>query len=59
MIATRLYECRTRGQQDTEQEFSIRYSVLLELLYFDAVRVRVTDPMHLLLGTSKHIMDIL
>ncbi len=58
-VAKRLCECRTQGQQqDIEQEFGIRYSVLLELPYFDAPRMCVIDPMHnLLLGTAKHIVD--
>ena len=59
MVAKRVCECRTQGQQqDVEQEFGIRYSVLLELPYFDAPRMCIIDPMHnLLLGTAKHIID--
>ena len=58
-LAKRLLECRTLGaQKDIEQEFGIRYSVLLELPYFDAPRMCTINPMHnLLLGTAKHIVD--
>ena len=42
-------------QKEIEREHGLRYSVLLELPYFDVVRYSVIDPMHnLLLGTAKH-----
>ena len=42
-----------------EREYGCRYSVLLELPYFDPVRMCVVDPMHnLLLGTAKHMLSI-
>ena len=38
-------------------EHGVRYSILLELPYFDIVRYHIIDPMHnLLLGTAKHVM---
>ena len=38
-------------------ESGVRYSVLLELPYFDPIRFHVIDPMHnLLLGTAKRMM---
>ena len=59
MIAQRFRKSKTRAQQqDIEKEFGIRYSVLLELPYFDAARMCVVDPMHnLLLGTARHMVD--
>ena len=42
-----------------EREHGCRYSVLLELPYFDPVVKCVIDPMHnLLLGTAKHVMSV-
>ena len=38
-------------------KYGVRYSILLELPYFDIVRYHIIDPMHnLLLGTAKHVM---
>ena len=38
-------------------ENGVRYSILLEVPYFDIVRYHIIDPMHnLLLGTAKHVM---
>ena len=44
-----------------ESEFGCRYSVLLDLPYFDPVNMLLIDPMHnLFLGTAKHLtLDIL
>ena len=40
-----------------ESTFGCRYSILLDLPYFDPVRMTIIDPMHnLFLGTAKHIM---
>ncbi len=37
----------------------MRYTILLELPYFDPIQMCVIDPMHnLLLGTCKHIVEI-
>lgn len=42
-----------------ESKYGCRYSVLLELSYFDPVRMLVIDPMHnLFLGTAKHMIKI-
>ena len=39
-----------------ESELGCRYSALLQLPYFDAIRMTIIDPMHnLYLGTSKYI----
>ena len=42
-----------------ERESGCRYSVLLELPYYDIVRFCVIDPMHnILLGTAKHMLTL-
>lgn len=39
-----------------ESELGCRYSILLELPYFDPIRMTIIDPMHnLFLGSAKHI----
>jgi hypothetical protein len=43
-----------------KREHDVRYSVLLELPYFNAPRMCIIDTMHnLLLGTAKHTVEIL
>ena len=51
---------RTKAQQDTiVKNHGVRYSVLLQLSYFNVVRFHVIDAMHnLLLGTAKNITRI-
>ena len=42
-----------------EREHGCRYSILLELPYFDPIKMCVIDPMHnLLLGTAKHMVHV-
>ena len=36
-----------------EQEFGVWFTELLQLPYFNTMKVSVIDPMHVLLGTSK------
>ena len=44
---------------NAESVNGLRYSVLLDLPYFDPVRYCVVDPMHnLFLGTGKHMMEV-
>ena len=45
----------------TELQLGCRYSVLVDLPYFDPIRMLLIDPMHnLYMGTAKHItFDIL
>ena len=52
--------CKTAQQQKCiEREYGCRYSVLLELPYYDVIRMCVIDPMHnLLLGTAKHMVSV-
>ena len=46
-------------QQRLLSKDGVRYSLLLELPYFNPIRFHVIDPMHnLLLGTAKHMMQI-
>ena len=51
--------CLTRAaQKEVEQNVGVRYSTLLQLPYFDPVRMCIVDPMHnLLLGTAKYITE--
>lgn len=47
------------AQAEIEKEQGIRYSELLELSYFDPIRMCIIDPMHnLLLGTAKHMLSV-
>ena len=47
------------AERRTEQLYGCRYSVLLELPYFDIVKHNLIDPMHnLLLGTGKYIFGL-
>ena len=59
-VASKYQQCNTRSeQQEIERNYGIRYSILLELPYFDASRMCVVDPMHnLLMGTAKHMVEI-
>ena len=52
--------CSTRARQkEIERTHGCRYSVLLELPYYDVIRFSVIDPMHnLLLGTAKHMLSV-
>ena len=53
-------KCPTKtGQAKAESMYGCRYSVLLELPYFDAPRMLSIDPMHnLFLGTCKRMMSV-
>lgn len=47
------------ARERKESELGCRYSCLLQLPYFDAVRMLIIDPMHnLYLGTAKNIFRI-
>ena len=49
------YKNRTE-QAQKESEVGCRYSVLVDLPYFDPIRMLIIDPTHNLhLGTAKHI----
>ena len=50
--------CKVRQKQKKKQ-IGARYSVFLELPYYDSVRFVAIDIMHnLFLGTAKHVMSI-
>ena len=51
-------ECTTVTKQcELESKYGCRYSAILDLPYFDPVRIMIIDPMHnLFLGTAKHIL---
>lgn len=54
----RLASCRAEEKR-IERTYGCRYSILLQLTYFDIVRYNMIDPMHnLLLGTAKHIFSV-
>lgn len=55
---TLINRSKNKTQRDQlESLYGCRYSVLLDLPYFDPVRMTIIDPMHnLFLGTAKHIM---
>lgn len=53
-----LQKCCTQTARELLQtQTGIKYSVLIELSYFDPIRFTIVDPMHnLFLGTAKHTM---
>ena len=51
------YKNKTERAQK-ESEVGCRYSVLVDLPYFDPIRMLIIDPMHnLYLGTARHIFN--
>ena len=56
----KLKACNTQaGVHAIEVETGIKYSVLIELDYFDPIRFTIVDPMHnLFLGTAKTMMKM-
>ena len=51
--------CTKSSLNEVESLQGLRYSILLDLPYFDPIRYTVIDPMHnLFLGTGKHVMDV-
>ena len=47
------------SQKSIEREFGLRYSVLIEIPYFNPIKHTVIDPMHnLFLGSAKHCMEV-
>ena len=55
----KILACSTKTEwQREESKSGCRYSSLLQLPYFDPVRMLIIDPMHnLYLGTAKHIFS--
>ena len=59
MFITSIHASTKAQQKSIEKEYGIRYSVLLELPYFNPIRQTVIDPMHnLFLGTAKRCMEL-
>ena len=59
-LARKYQECNTLSdRQVIERVHGVRYTCLLQLVYFDASRMCIVDPMHnLLLGTAKHAVEL-
>jgi len=54
-----LFETTKTGIRKKEAEFGIRYSIMLELSYFNPVHFTIIDVMHnLFLGTAKHMFKV-
>ena len=54
-----LQETTKSGMRKMESKYGLRYSVLLDLPYFDPVRFTAIDTMHnLYLGTGKHAFKV-
>ena len=47
------------AKRELESQYGLRYSVLLELPYFNIIRQHLIDPMHnLFLGIAKHAISV-
>lgn len=59
-IVRKIVKSKTKSSREKlEKEYGMRYSVLLELEYFDPVTMTIIDPMHnLFLGTAKRMLLI-
>lgn len=59
-IVKKIVRSKTKtSREKLEKEYGVRYSVLLELAYFDPVTMTIIDPMHnLFLGTAKRMLLI-
>lgn len=59
-IVKKIVRSKTKiSREKLEKEYGVRYSVLLELEYFDPVTMTIIDPMHnLFLGTAKRMLLI-
>lgn len=57
-VCHKLLNCNTKkDQHEIESSTGYRYTVLLQLPYFDTTRMLVVDGMHnLFLGTAKHVL---
>lgn len=59
-IVRKIVKSKTKGKRENLENFyGVRYSVLLELDYFDPIRMTIIDPMHnLFLGTAKRVLNL-
>lgn len=55
----KIAKCSTKAEKEAlEKKHGVRVSCLLDLDYFDPVRMTPIDPMHnLFLGTAKHMIS--
>lgn len=55
-----LLKCKSQNAMTSMgSQSGIKYSVLIELPYFNPIRFTIVDPMHnLFLGTAKHVMKV-
>ena len=53
-----ILKAKTKTERDQlERLYGCRYTVLLDLPYFDPIRMTIIDPMHnLFLGSAKHVL---
>ena len=60
LMQDKYLQCKTKiERKHFEQEHGMRFSVLLDLPYFDIIATCGIDPMYnLFLGTSKHMMEV-
>jgi len=56
----KIKNCKSKSEQaKAESSLGCRYSVLLDIPYFNAPRHHIIDPMHnLFLGTGKHMIEV-
>ena len=56
----KINSCNTKaGKASLESEYGCRYSCLINLKYFDPIRMLIIDPMHnLFLGSGKHMIKL-
>ena len=58
-VANILNETTKTAQQRAESKYGLRYSVLLDLMYFDPIKFVSIDVMHnLYLGSAKHCFEL-
>lgn len=59
-ICGKIAKCSTKAEREAlEKKHGVRVSCLLDLDYFDPVRMTPIDPMHnLFLGTAKHMISV-
>ena len=48
-----------RQRKEIERNHGCRYSIIIELPYYDIICMCIIDPMHnLLLGTAHHVISV-
>ena len=60
IVSAKYKQAKTKSEQDVIlKAHGVRYSILLQLPYFDGFRFHIVDAMHnLLLGTAKNVIRI-